>query len=334
MPDALDEQFERHRAHVVQLSKPGGVLTTDSRHATTNNPLWFDQDGPTMQRRAAHRQIRDQWRAATPQVGHDRVAILLAGPPGAGKGRTRDTIIEEMGSDPTQWRIIDADDFKDHLLEQAIKDGDYDRFLKPQEVKDLEAQGERFFPRDLASLVHEESSMLAMTARTEAIEAGENIVIDSVLGSKRSADELAQQLQANGYKVIVVDVEVPFEVSQASIKSRWKQGYLRGLEGSDPLGGRTVPSDYDRDIYNGPGGKSKPEATARHLANTCPAVSEYQLWRGAPAPDGGRAPLAREQHLRRARPGADLQPAQAPTRQPAAARPAHRDPNRHTGRGR
>jgi hypothetical protein len=69
-----------------------------------------------------------------------------------------------------------------------MTDGSYQSFLKPQEVRDLEAQGERFFPRDLASLVREESSLLARKARLQAIEAGENVVIDSVLGSQKTAD--------------------------------------------------------------------------------------------------------------------------------------------------
>src|SRR5699024_4005932 len=55
------------------------------------------------------------------------------------------------------------------LLREALADGSYEVWIKPDAVRDLEAQGERFFPLELAALVHEESSMLAAALREDLI---------------------------------------------------------------------------------------------------------------------------------------------------------------------
>ncbi|MDO5645941.1 MAG: zeta toxin family protein [Dermabacter sp.] len=140
-------------------------------------------------------------------------------------------------------------------------------------------QGEQFFPLELASLVHEESSYLSAEFRQLAIEATDNIIVDTVLSDGRSALILGDQLAAAGYVVQVVDVEVPFELSEKRIRSRWEQEYQAALDGRSDLGGRWVPSEYARDVFDGPGGRSKPEHNARMLAEHCPAVVDYRVYR-------------------------------------------------------
>ncbi|RRD45810.1 zeta toxin family protein, partial [Arachnia propionica] len=101
----------------------------------------------------------------------------------------------------------------------------YESWLKPARVKELETQGERFFPLDLATLVHEESSLLAQRMRKEAMQDGCNIVIDTVLGSPRSVTDIQTTLAAAGYRVEIIDVEVPEAVSREAIRQRWRDGY-------------------------------------------------------------------------------------------------------------
>ncbi|RRD45812.1 zeta toxin family protein, partial [Arachnia propionica] len=101
----------------------------------------------------------------------------------------------------------------------------YESWLKPARVKELETQGERFFPLDLATLVHEESSKLAKRMRHLAIEKGANMVVDTVLGSQSSARQLVEGLVAAGYRVEIIDVEVPEAVSREAIRQRWRDGY-------------------------------------------------------------------------------------------------------------
>lgn len=133
---------------------------------------------------------------------------MLAGPPGAGKSKAKNGLLTTDAERATYLRV-DADDFKKLLLGRAIEDGSYDSWLKPAEIKRLEAQGQQFFPMELASLVHEESSLIAMGLRVESIRQGTNLVIDGVLASEEKAVRLGDELEAAGYEVRVVDVEVP-----------------------------------------------------------------------------------------------------------------------------
>jgi len=276
MSEPTPDQIVHHCELLIQLSKPGQPLTRKSPTATVNNPAWFGPYGVLDGRRRVREKILANYRDTTLNVRHDRKAIVLAGPPGAGKS----TVVKDLlGAELESYRILDADYFKDRLLEQAIKDGSYESWIKPVEIKALEAQGERFFPLELAALVHTESSLLAARSRLDALRAGENVVIDTVLADERSAIELGRLLESYGYDVQVVDVEVPYEVSEARIRSRWEQSYRDALEGKNELGGRWVPSEYARDVYDGSGSCSKPEVVARRLAQECLAVSRYRVFR-------------------------------------------------------
>jgi chloramphenicol 3-O-phosphotransferase len=220
--------------------------------------------------------LLEEARAEAPGVEQKGRAIVLAGPPGAGKS----TVLSEiLGVNRGKYLVVDADDFKRMLLREAQADGSYDSWLVPEAIRDRQAKGEQFFPLELASLVHEESSYLAKALRVDAIEAGDNLVIDTVLSSESVALDLGRTLQDAGYDVRVVDVEVPYELSEQRIRSRWEHAYVVALNGGDALGGRWVPSEYARDVFNGPGGQSKPEAAARALAEQCPAVSRYRVFR-------------------------------------------------------
>lgn len=199
--------------------------------------------------------------------------IVLAGPPGAGKGFVQGNV---LGLDKDAWLVVDADRFKEKLLREALADGSYETFLKPDAVREREEAGEPFFPLELAALVHEESSHLARVLRDEALREGTNVVIDSVLSKPAAAVELGQKLAAAGYEVEVVDVEVPYELSQARIAQRWRQSYEGAVVTGEGLGGRWVPSLYARDVFNGPDGRSRSQESAAALAASCPAVVRYR----------------------------------------------------------
>lgn len=269
-----------HLEVVRRFSKPGGPLSVDAPTASVRNPAWFaevpgNRAAPMPDRVALHRRLIDAERQRSPDAEPGRRALVLAGPPGAGKSTVRPQVLV----DPSGYLVIDADEFKRALLREAIDDGSYDAWLKPTEVSDLETAGERFFPLELAALVHEESSQLAKQLRDEAMAEGLNVVIDTVLSSEAVALQLGEQLRAHGYDVRVVDVEVPFEISETRIRSRWVEAYTEALETGQDLGGRWVPSEYARDVFDGPDGSSKSEAAARRLAHECDAVTRYQLFR-------------------------------------------------------
>jgi chloramphenicol 3-O-phosphotransferase len=263
-------------ATVRELSKPGQPLAPNAATATTNNPAWWMDGEPTPSRQRLHVYLIQQAREAAPDVEQEHRAIVLAGPPGAGKSTV---LADVLGKHRAKYLVIDADEFKRLLLREAQRDGSYDRWLVPTAIREREAQGERFYPLELASLVHEESSYLAKSLRADAIAAGDNIVIDAVLSNEADALMLGQRLLEAGYDVRVIDVEVPYELSQARIRGRWEHAYSRALEGGESLGGRWVPSEYARDVFDGQGGGSKPEAAARALAEQCPAVVRYRVFR-------------------------------------------------------
>jgi chloramphenicol 3-O-phosphotransferase len=247
------------------------------------NPAWFFTPGmPTPMREELHEQIlQDCHDRLEGDVGHDRRAIVLAGPPGAGKSCILNEVIGAPGSDQrSQWLEIDPDEIKTLLLDAATQDGSYETFIKPPAVRELEAQGERFFPLDFAALVHEESSTPAKIAREEAIRTGANVVIDSVLSNPAAAVELGRTLERAGYTVEVVDVEVPYELSQTRIAQRWSGAYTQALEG-DPVhrhGGRWVPENYARSVYAGDGLRALSQESATALATSCPAVMRYRRY--------------------------------------------------------
>ncbi|WP_431030906.1 zeta toxin family protein [Plantibacter sp. RU18] len=329
---------EQHRRSVIALSKPGEALAAGAPHATVRNRAWFVQRGPDrFEPKNARAQLHDrliaEQRDSASDVRNDRRAIVLAGPPGAGKSTV---LADILGDSRNQYLVIDADEFKQSLLREAQRDGSYESMIKPPEIRAREVVGERFFPLELASLVHEESSILAGRLRTEAVSEGSNVVIDTVLSSSAAAQALGRQLDAAGYRIEVIDVEVPFEISAARITQRWQQSYEAALNGSDQLGGRWVPSEYAHDVYDGPGGMSRPEAAARELAADCPAVARYRVYRTIDeasatrrAPGSWEKDLVREQHggpLRSTRASATTGSTNEASKQPAGNRSTPMDP--------
>jgi predicted kinase len=272
---AGQDQTEAHWESVRRLSGPGGPLGADAETASIRNPAWFVSGEPTAARRQFHGELVDKAFAAATAAIEGKEAVVLAGPPGAGKSTVLGTL---LGAEASRYLRIDADEFKVELLKAAIEDGSYDSFLVPEEVRDLVAQGERFFPLELAALVHEESSMVAQRLRREALRAGLNVVIDTVLSDPAKAVLLGEQLEAAGYTVRVIDVETTREVSDARVKARWRAAYEAAKAGRPGLGGRWVPSEYARALFPDISGRSTCATAARRLADTCGRVLRYQLF--------------------------------------------------------
>lgn len=135
----MADEYDDHIQRIVELSRPGGPIAADAPTATVNNPEWFSRgpDGerqPRASRDVLHEQFRQRVREEAPNLEQDRKAVVLAGPPGAGKSTVRKSV---LGSDDDKYLTIDADDFKALLLQQARQDGSYDTWIKPDALKDL-----------------------------------------------------------------------------------------------------------------------------------------------------------------------------------------------------
>ncbi|GHG64207.1 zeta toxin family protein [Streptomyces griseocarneus] len=241
------DKVEAHRQALRQAEKDKW-LGAKAPTASINNPKWFVHTGtkqrPTQERRALHDRILNDWKNQVPNPGKDKIAIMTAGPPGAGKTSARESVQERLS--PEGWRVIDPDEFKDNLLRQALDDGTF-QDLVPESVRE---SGERFYPRELAPLVHDESVRLAEQAQAQAIAAGENVVIDGTLAGRDKPDRIAQSLTEAGYTIHVVDVETTADVSRERVMGRWQEPYIeaeekaeRGEDVSKELGGRWVNSE-------------------------------------------------------------------------------------------
>ena len=275
----MNDAIDRHIDHVRELTRRGGALDPRSPTASIHNRAWFLPDGtPTSARRRLHATIRAESLAQTDgEAAPSQRVMVLAGPPGAGKGTLRE---EELRGEIAGYVLIDADDIKTRLLQEARRDGSLEEFLTPQGVWDLEAQGEKFFPLELSALVHMEAVQVARRLRGDAIRAGLPMVIDGVFSQHSEALALGGQFEAVGYSIDVVAADVPFEVSEHRIRERWREAYVDTLAGKgDLLGGRWVPSDYARAMFDGPGGRSRSVVTAEQLANEVVAVDRYRVFR-------------------------------------------------------
>ncbi|MBB2924404.1 zeta toxin family protein [Cellulomonas cellasea] len=276
MTEQADDPTAPHRETVRAFCQAGGPLDPTGPNATTANPDWFrgrDVRRPTAQRDALHRRLLAEARAEQPAARQERRAIVLAGPPGAGKS----TVLRDViGVDKSAWLTIDADEFKQKLLREALADGSYEQFLKPAPIKDREDAGERFFPLERAALVHEESSLLANQLQARALQEGTNVIIDSVLSNPDKAVALGERLVRAGYTVEVIDVEVPFDLSQQRIAGRWRESYESALLTGDGLGQRWGPTVTARSGVNETTGRSKSQESAADLANARPAAQRFR----------------------------------------------------------
>lgn len=122
-----DDHVEKVRALV------SGPLAADAPSSTLRNPAWFFANGrPTPERATLHGQLTAQvwgaWEAPANASVRTPRAVILAGPPGAGKSTvSRRALDKDVGT----YLRVDADEFKELLLRQALRDGTYESFIKP-----------------------------------------------------------------------------------------------------------------------------------------------------------------------------------------------------------
>ncbi|MDE9366555.1 zeta toxin family protein [Luteipulveratus sp. YIM 133132] len=286
---------DAHQHALEELTSASGPLTADGERSTLRNPSWWRQgpDGPEPRagRDRLHERVLQEFRDAHPAVVQDRQAIVLAGPPGAGKSSSLDDVVRGQGSSQEQWLVINSDDFKDALLDEALRDGSYESWIKGPEVRAYEAQGHEFQPREFASLVHGESGLLAQQATRDALERGDRVVIDGTLSHQASADRLMGQLRDAGYSVTVVDVECTQAQSEQRALGRWRSGREEAATGTTRteqdarLGGRWVPPAFARSLFQNEDGRSSCAHTVDHVEQAHGhRTVRYRLPEGEAAP--------------------------------------------------
>ncbi|VEG27151.1 zeta toxin family protein [Actinomyces howellii] len=276
----------RHYAVLQALrDRAGGdPLRADAPTATINNPRWFSHANGMLVPRHARSRLHQRLAAEITSAGQPAppgarpVAILLAGPPGSGKSTSIDDVFSRGdraitgGLTRSEFTVIDADSIKGRLIDVARADGSLEAEIKPAAVRALEAHGEHFHDLDLSSLVHEESSMIARLARSDAIAQRKNILLDQVCSSPTKTADVVSQLDAAGYSVRVVEIHATREFSLESTFGRYVAAAAQ--DGS----ARRVPTEVVESVFN-PDGSSRPREAIESLVACRPSkVSEYRRY--------------------------------------------------------
>lgn len=247
---------------LTDLSVPGAPLHRDSDQSTVR--LYPRGDIG----RARFQKDTIDWYLSqgNPRLG-GRTAIVTAGPPGAGKS----ALVKARIADLDEYRIIDADIIKDHLVRQAIADGIYDRLLTMAPFAD----GHGLAPRELSALVHVESVRLAEAIREMCTSLKENVVIEGTLTWHLQGPNIFRELADNDYfDVEVYGIDIEQEEAHESALDRWWKLRLEWAKGQDSLGGRFTPADAIDMCYPAPGAESVCTTNAKNFINTAIQTGE------------------------------------------------------------
>jgi hypothetical protein len=208
--------------------RPGGMLDKNGARASIQSfdpvPRRRTRDGIVEAFLAEHTDVA---------VGRQFLALATAGPPGVGKSSS----IDRRHLAGQGWRVLDADVIKDYLLRDALACGVYDDLLGL-----ALSDGHPVMPRELATLVHSESTMLLDTITEICTARGENIVLEGTFSWPGLGPRLLTDLAYADYeKFTILDVEAPAEITRARALTRWWRGRLDATGGGDPFGGRFTP---------------------------------------------------------------------------------------------
>jgi predicted ABC-type ATPase len=272
----MTDELDTRRQRLESLSAAGGPLASRSPEATVSNPEWYGADGrPTPARVELHQRLVDEYRAEAPNVPAGRQAVVIVGPPGAGKSGVRDDIMRDTGTGPDQWRHIDPDAFRDRLADTMNRDGSIARVVPP------EAAALRPAPRELSSQLFVESAKLATSAQNEAVDRGENVMIEGAYSDPKRLDALVKGLEKKGYDVHLAAVDVSQPDALARTQERYRADALKAMEpgaqGHDALGGRFVPAESLAGHFDEQG-NARATAAAQQVAADRPGVQSLRQY--------------------------------------------------------
>ncbi|MDR3106883.1 MAG: zeta toxin family protein, partial [Bifidobacteriaceae bacterium] len=220
-----EEQLIRHARTLQALHLPGGDLRFDSPWATRRRPEWHKPSKPRRERAAVLHRLIGEWAAGRPEALAERRALVLAGPPGAGKTSRRGEALAALGEDPAGYAVIDSDVFKELLIREALRDGTWPQ-LVPDSVWQREADGERFYPMELSALFHSEAAILVMYAQMKwVLPAGVNVVLEGVHPNPAAATRMVALLDSYDYQVATATVETAERECLVRSVARWAAGY-------------------------------------------------------------------------------------------------------------
>lgn len=237
--DALQQnpEYQKVKSNLAKFkeSSPHGDIRAWSKgkHSTPDGEY-------TPERKKLHEEIVKSMlnpKAAVPK-GQRPAAVLLMGPPGAGKSTAGQPVAKLIAP---EFTIVNSDDVKEKLPEY---------------------QGWN------AALVHEESADVAEGSLTQqAIEGNHNTMFDLTGNNGSKMAMMAEHLGKLGYDVHVVQVQIPAYKSSFRAWQRFAKNAFSKDQSQPP--GRFVPPDYAMKDVDG-----NPERTYEKLKNH-PAVKSW-----------------------------------------------------------
>lgn len=250
-PLTRQQRVDAHRATLVEFTRAGGPLSPDSPYCTQAQHTLHGQY--TRDRRQLHNRILNDFFAST-TAAREGKAIIMSGPPGAGKSAA---LRERIGSGE-QWRVIDPDYFKSRILfHETERDPTLSSLNQDSRLQERRREGELFAPGEYAALIHEESSDLARRAMRRALVDRENVVIDGIHSqASKIEDKLSKLREFNYSSTSILVVDGTQEVTRARVEQRWRNGYERFLDSTGSLDGRFVPEAITAALYSGPQAKT------------------------------------------------------------------------------
>ena len=192
-------------------AKHGGDWATGERYDTEY--LYKRGDGSyTPQRAAMHDQIVDELMAKNADVPTDGQAVVLAGPPGAGKTsilKNKDNgVADAVGVE------LNADgSFKRHAGENS------DDIKSIMADKGMVPKVDGASPGEMVNLVHEESSHISKMYHQRLLSENKNVVIDGTLGGTNEQKQIDKisATKRSGYEMRAIMVRLSPLIGRGSV---------------------------------------------------------------------------------------------------------------------
>ena len=216
-PKLTPEQVKEREARIERAMNANFHLSTARTQRGSNGAY-------TRERDAIHRQIVEDMYAKARKVPREGKAIIAGGLGGAGKTTV---LRDHAGVDPSKYFTVNSDDIKEELARRGL-------------IPEVPGEPD-LAPMERVSLVHQESSRIAMMLADRAYRDRRNMIWDLTMASDVAVRPQVEDLRRAGYRHIKsVFVDIPVEKSVQRALGRYRAG-LDAWQDGEGLGGRFVP---------------------------------------------------------------------------------------------